>query len=72
MVAITDTAELGKLIRTERKKSRLTQVELAGLSGVGVTYISHLENGKPSSEIGKAIQVLLTLGIDLYASRRGQ
>lgn len=53
-----------------RREQGLTQTELAGLAGVGVTFISQLENGKQSAEAGKVIDVLLTLGIDLIAERR--
>ena len=69
-MVITDMSELGSLIRTERREQGLTQTELAGLAGVGVTFISQLENGKQSAEAGKVIDVLLTLGIDLIAERR--
>jgi len=69
-MVITDISELGSLIRTARREQGLTQTELAGLAGVGVTFISQLENGKQSAEAGKVIDVLLTLGIDLIAERR--
>ena len=69
-MVITDMSELGSLIRTARREQGLTQTELAGLAGVGVTFISQLENGKQSAEAGKVLDVLLTLGIDLIAERR--
>ncbi|OUN89644.1 type II toxin-antitoxin system Y4mF family antitoxin [[Collinsella] massiliensis] len=69
-MVITDMSELGSLIRTARREQGLTQTELAGLAGVGVTFVSQLENGKQSAEAGKVIDVLLTLGIDLIAERR--
>ena len=40
------------------------------LSGVGITFISQLENGKETTEMGRVIRVLTMLGIDLYAERR--
>lgn len=64
-------AELGGIVRAERKRQQLTQTELAGLSGVGITFVSQLENGKETAEAGKVLAVLMTLGIDLYAERRG-
>ena len=69
-MVITDMSELGSLIRPARREQGLTQTELAGLAGVGVTFVSQLENGKQSAEAGKVIDVLLTLGIDLIAERR--
>ena len=48
----------------------MTQADLAGLADVGVTFLSQLENGKDSAEIGKALQVMTMLGIDIDASPR--
>lgn len=70
MRVITMT-ELGVLIREERLRQKLTQTDLAGISGVGITFISQLENGKETAEMGRVIRVLTMLGIDLYAERRG-
>ena len=63
--------ELGVLIREERLRQKLTQTDLAGISGVGITFISQLENGKETAGMGRVIRVLTMLGIDLYAERRG-
>lgn len=68
---VTTMTELGVLIREERLRQKLTQIDLAGISGVGITFISQLENGKETAEMGRAIRVLTMLGIDLYAERRG-
>ncbi|MBM6687300.1 helix-turn-helix transcriptional regulator [Collinsella tanakaei] len=70
MIPLSDTADLGRLIRDERKRQHMTQTELADVSGVGITYLSQLENGKETAEIGKALNVLTMLGMDLYAERR--
>lgn len=63
--------ELGVLIREERLRQKLTQTDLAGISGVGITFTSQLENGNETAEMGRVIRVLTMLGIDLYAERRG-
>lgn len=68
---VRNARDLGSLIATERKRQGLTQAELAGFSGVGVTFLSQLENGKGTAELDKALTVLATLGIDLVAQRRG-
>ena len=68
---VTTMTELGVLIREERLRQKLTQTDLAGISGVGITFISQLENGKKTAEMGRVIRVLTMLGIDLYAERRG-
>ena len=68
---VTTMTELGVLIREERLRQKLTQTDLAGISGVGITFISQLENGKETAEMGRVIRVPTMLGIDLYAERRG-
>lgn len=68
---VRNARDLGSLISAERKRQGLTQAELAGYSGVGVTFLSQLENGKGTAEVDKALAVLATLGIDLVAQRRG-
>lgn len=68
---VTTMAELGSLIREERLRQKLTQTDLAEISGVGITFISQLENGKETVEMGRVVRVLTMLGIDLYAERRG-
>ena len=68
---VTTMTELGVLIREERLRQKLTQTDLAGISGVGITFISQLENGKETAEMGRVIRALTMFGIDLYAERRG-
>lgn len=60
--AIHDTRELGQLIRKTRKAMGLTQLDAAGLCGVGERFLSELERGKPTASLGKALQVLHRLG----------
>ena len=59
---IENTLELGQLIRRRRKTMGLTQLDAAGLCGVGERFLSELERGKPSASLGKALQVLRRLG----------
>lgn len=70
MTDITCASDLGNLIRQERKRKGLTQTRLAHYSGVGINFISQLENGKETAELEKAIRVLRALGLDLKAQRR--
>jgi HTH-type transcriptional regulator / antitoxin HipB len=57
--------EIGKLIRDTRKNMGITQKSLALTSGTGMRFIIDLEHGKETSEIGKALTVLYTLGIKM-------
>ena len=62
--------DIGAVIRMRRRELGLTQVELADRVGVGITYVSNLENGKETAEIGKALHILSMLGMNLYVEVR--
>lgn len=70
MQTILDSKSFGLLIRTERKAQKLTQEQLAGLTGVGVRFLRELEAGKESCQIGRALQVAASLGLTLSVGRR--
>ncbi len=55
--------QLGKAVRKARKEIGVTQADLALTSGTGLRFVSDLENGKPTCQIGKVLTVLQTLGI---------
>jgi len=52
--AIKTPADLGKIIRQRRKAAKLTQQKAAALAGIGVRFLSELERGKPTAQIGNA------------------
>jgi y4mF family transcriptional regulator len=56
---------LGRIVKKERNALGLTQADLALTSGTGIRFISDLENGKPTCQIGKILTVLKTLGLRL-------
>lgn len=58
-------AHLARQVRLQRRIHHLTQTELAGLAGVGLRFVSDLENGKPGLEIGRVLRVAETLGLEL-------
>ena len=60
--------DLGSLIRKERIAMGLKQADIALAAGTGMRFISDLENGKPTCQIGKTLIVLNTLGIRLTLS----
>jgi len=70
MQAITDSKSLGLLIRSERKAQKLTQEQLAGLTGVGVRFVRELEAGKESCQIGRALKVAASLGLTVFLGSR--
>jgi y4mF family transcriptional regulator len=61
----TALEQIGWAIRRIRKAQGLRQAELAGYANVGTRFVVDLEAGKPTIQMGKAIQVLETLGCKL-------
>lgn len=62
---ITDSKSLGKVVREARRALGVTQDQLALTSGTNRRFIIELEQGKPTAQIGKVLQVLRTLGCSL-------
>lgn len=72
MTPVTDVAGFGALIRKTRKEQGLTQTDLADWCGVGINFVSDVERGKPTVEMGRALRLAEMLGIDVVAKRRGE
>ena len=62
-----DSIEFGLAIRQARKQAGLTQAEAAALCGVSAPFFSHLENGKATIQLGKALHVATQLGLQVVA-----
>jgi y4mF family transcriptional regulator len=62
---IRDVSDLGAAIRRTRKAKRLTQQNFADLAGVGRRFLSELEQGKQTLEIGKVLKVAAAARIQL-------
>jgi HTH-type transcriptional regulator/antitoxin HipB len=67
---IKSTGDVGKAVRKKRKEDRLSLADAAALCGVGYRFLSELENGKPTVELGKTLQVLAGLGLDVRIGPR--
>lgn len=67
------TGRLAAEVRGRRAALRLTQHDLAQLSGVSERFIRFVEQGKPSVQLDSLLAVLETLGLELQvtARRRG-
>ena len=62
---IDNVEALGALVRTVRKAQGLRQPDLAGAAGTSVRFIVELERGKPTAQVGKVLDVLRQLGIEV-------
>ncbi|HEX5054692.1 MAG TPA: type II toxin-antitoxin system Y4mF family antitoxin [Planctomycetota bacterium] len=63
MLTISNTADLGAAIRRARKAHGLRQPDLAGAAGTSIRFLSELERGKPTAQIGRVLHVLRMLGL---------
>lgn len=71
MVKVENAQQLGQQIRQRRKQAGLTLRDAAAMSGVGVRFLSELERGKPTLQLGLAIRVLQLFGLELHVEQRG-
>jgi y4mF family transcriptional regulator len=61
---VRSSGEIGALIRAYRKRSTLSQLDLAGLGNTGNRFIVDLENGKPTVQLQKVLDMLDLLGLE--------
>ena len=64
-IELTSAKALGKAIRDARTKMGLRQAQAALLCGVGIRYLSDLENGKETVRLEQALKVIAGLGLAL-------
>ena len=69
---IYDAADFGAAIRQRRKSLHYTQVYVAEATGLSVSFISDVERGKPTAELGKVLSLANLLGLDREMKARGE
>lgn len=69
---ISDSVSLGKAIRNRRKQLGYTQKNISDFTGLSVSFLSDLENGKPTAELEKAFSVANLLSLDIFVEERGK
>jgi len=70
-VAIRSTRDLGNLVREVRVAQKMTQADILGLANTGNRFIVELENGKPTVQFQKVLDVLDTLGLEIVIQKKG-
>lgn len=68
---VRQAQELGMLIQQTRKRQQLTQRDVAGLAGAGSRFMVELEQGKPTVQLQKALDVLALLGLEVVIRKKG-
>ncbi|MBE5855859.1 MAG: helix-turn-helix transcriptional regulator [Lachnospiraceae bacterium] len=67
---VYDTKEFGEMIKKRRKSLGYTQKYLSEFTGYSASFISDLENGKTTIELGRALKIANLLGLDLLLEER--
>ena len=67
---INSTRAFGGFVKQRRKSLGYTQQFLSDFTGLSVTFISDLENGKKTIEIEKALLLANLLGLDVELKER--
>jgi len=67
---VRSSVDLGALVRQQRKRLSLNQLDIAGLGNTGNRFIVELEKGKPTVQLQKVLDVLDLLGLELVVRRK--
>ncbi|MBP5564822.1 MAG: helix-turn-helix transcriptional regulator [Lachnospiraceae bacterium] len=68
---INESKDFGTALKLRRKELGYTQSYISDVLGLSVSFISDLENGKKTAELGKAIRYANMLGLDIMIESRG-
>jgi y4mF family transcriptional regulator len=71
-VRIQSANDLGHLVRAFRSSQNLTQADILGLANTGNRFIVELENGKPTLQLQKVLDVLDVLGLEIVVQKKGR
>jgi y4mF family transcriptional regulator len=66
---ISRPEDIGAIFRAYRREHKLSQTDLADRLSVSQRWVSHVENGKPTLQLGLVLRVFNELGIELTAGR---
>lgn len=64
-IRISTPDDLGRAIKAQRKAQGLRQQDMADLIGASHVFVRHVEQGKPTVQLGQVLRLLEELGIEL-------
>ena len=64
---VESASDFGQAVRTARKEAGLSQVQLAKRCGCSQRFVSEIERGKETAELGRALKLLEVLNVPLSA-----
>ncbi len=72
IMLINDIETFGSELKKQRKRLGYTQAYISEFTGFSVSFISDIENGKATAEIGKVLHYANMLGMDVKLEARGE
>lgn len=69
-IPLTSVLEAGIAIRTLRKRAGIRIDDFAQTAGVSKQFMTDLENGKPTVQMGKVLQMLQRMGVKVSLELR--
>lgn len=69
---MTSTIDLGCFIKSIRKAQGLSQLEIANLGSTGNRVIVDIENGKPTVQLKKVMDLMALLGLEMVVRKKGE
>lgn len=64
---ITNTKQLGEIVRATRKSHGIRSDDAASMANLGPVFVRDVEYGKETVELGRVLRLLRELGIELVA-----
>ena len=64
-IVVRSSTELGVIVRDQRKRLGFRQLDIAGMGNTGNRFIVELENGKPTVQLQKVLEVMDLLGLEI-------
>ena len=59
---------IGPALAHKRKKEKMTQKDLADVTGTSVKFISNIEQGKSTARLDKVLDLVRAVGLRVYLS----
>jgi len=67
---VKNTREFGNVLRARRKELNYTQEFIYDTTKLSQSFVSNIENGKETAEIGKVIEYAKALGLKIIIEER--
>ena len=64
---VESASDFGQAVRAARKEAGLSQMQLAKRCGCSQRFVSEIERGKETAELGRALKLLEALNVPLSA-----